>query len=72
MYPAPAPAPVAERLRVPPGADVLYIERLRRLNGLPLSLDLTYIPLDIGTALLGADLEALRGSPIRKWTGGER
>lgn len=57
MGPAPAPAPVAGRLRVPPGSDVLYIERLRRLNGLPLSLDLTYIPLDIGTALLGADLE---------------
>ncbi|MFF8537967.1 GntR family transcriptional regulator [Streptomyces sp. NPDC015532] len=55
--PAPAPAPVAERLRVPPGTDVLYIERLRRLASLPLSLDLTYIPLDIGTALLGADLE---------------
>ena len=32
---------------------MLYIERLRRLNGLPLSLDLTYIPLDIGAALLG-------------------
>jgi GntR family transcriptional regulator len=55
--PAPAPAPVAERLRLPAGADVLYIERLRRLNGLPLSLDLTYVPLDIGTCLLGADLE---------------
>ncbi len=53
----PAPALVAERLRVAPGADVVYIERLRRLNGLPLSLDLTYIPLDIGTELLGADLE---------------
>ncbi|MFH8767748.1 GntR family transcriptional regulator [Streptomyces sp. NPDC017958] len=39
LGPAPAPAPVAERLRVPAGADVLYIERLRRLNGLPLSLD---------------------------------
>ncbi|MEV4041604.1 GntR family transcriptional regulator [Streptomyces sp. NPDC049744] len=55
--PVPAPAPVAERLRVPRGADVLYVERLRRLNGVPLSLDLTYLPLDIGTALLGADLE---------------
>ncbi len=55
--PVPAPAPVADRLRLPPGADVLYIERLRRLGGLPLSLDLTYIPLDIGTALLGEDLE---------------
>ncbi|MFJ6084283.1 GntR family transcriptional regulator [Streptomyces sp. NPDC001002] len=57
MGPASAPAPVAERLHVPPGSDVLYIERLRRLDGLPLSLDLTYIPLDIGTSLLGADLE---------------
>ncbi|MEU3841713.1 GntR family transcriptional regulator [Streptomyces sp. NPDC028635] len=57
MGPVPAPGPVADRLHVQPGADVLYIERLRRLNGLPLSLDLTYVPLDIGTALLGADLE---------------
>lgn len=48
---------MAQRLQISPGSDVLYIERLRRLNGLPLSLDLTYIPLDIGTALLGADLE---------------
>ncbi|MET8571717.1 GntR family transcriptional regulator [Streptomyces sp. NPDC004783] len=55
--PVRAPAPVAERLHVPPGTDVLYVERLRRLNGIPLSLDLTYLPLDIGTALLGADLE---------------
>ena len=51
------PAPVADRLGLAPGTDVLYIERLRRLGGLPLSLDLTYIPLDIGTELLGADLE---------------
>lgn len=57
MGPAAAPAPVAERPRLPAGADVLCIERLRRLNGLPLSLDLTYVPLDIGTSLLGADLE---------------
>lgn len=55
--PVPAPSPVADRLHVPPGTDVLYIERLRQLNGLPLSLDLTYIPLDVGTALLGEDLE---------------
>jgi len=57
MGPVAAPAPVADRLRMAPGSDVLYIERLRRLNGLPLSLDLTYIPLDIGADLLGADLE---------------
>ncbi|MFI7010512.1 GntR family transcriptional regulator [Streptomyces sp. NPDC050145] len=57
MGPVTAPAPVAERLRLPPDTDVLYIERLRRLGGLPLSLDLTYVPLDIGAGLLGADLE---------------
>ncbi|QKV93346.1 GntR family transcriptional regulator [Streptomyces sp. NA02950] len=55
--PVPAPSCVADRLRVPARADVLYIERLRRLGGLPLSLDLTYIPMDIGAELLGADLE---------------
>lgn len=55
--PVPAPAPVARRLGLPEHTDVLYIERLRRLNGLPLSLDLTYIPMDIGTGLLGCDLE---------------
>lgn len=55
--PVRAPAPVASRLGLPEHADVLYIERLRRLNGLPLSLDLTYVPLDIGAALLGCDLE---------------
>jgi GntR family transcriptional regulator len=57
MGPVPAPAPVADRLHLPSGTDVLYIERLRRLGGLPLSLDLTYIPLDVGAALLGEDLE---------------
>lgn len=55
--PVPAPAPVAGRLRVPEHSDVLYIERLRLLNGLPLSLDLTYIPMDIGAELIGCDLE---------------
>ncbi|MFF8288676.1 GntR family transcriptional regulator [Streptomyces sp. NPDC016309] len=55
--PVPAPAPVARRLELPDRADVLCVERLRRLNGLPLSLDLTYIPMDIGSALLDCDLE---------------
>lgn len=57
VCPVPAPAPVAGRLRIPQHTDVLYIERLRRLNGLPLSLDLTYVPMDIGSRLLGCDLE---------------
>lgn len=55
--PVAAPGCVAERLRLPYGSEVLYVERLRRLGGLPLSLDLTYIPMDIGMRLLGADLE---------------
>ncbi|MFJ6749341.1 GntR family transcriptional regulator [Streptomyces sp. NPDC091266] len=48
---------VADRLRLAPRTDVLYIERLRRLDGVPLSLDLTYIPMTIGLPLLDADLE---------------
>lgn len=57
ISPVAAPAPVADRLRIPPRGEVLYVERLRRLDGLPLSLDLTYIPMDIGLPLLDADLE---------------
>ncbi|MGW7199695.1 GntR family transcriptional regulator [Streptomyces chryseus] len=55
--PVSAPAPVARRLGLPEHADVLCVERLRRLGGLPLSLDLTYIPMDIGSGLLACDLE---------------
>lgn len=55
--PVSAPAPVAHRLGLPSGAEVLYVERLRRLDGLPLSLDLTYVPIDLGLPLLEADLE---------------
>lgn len=51
--PIDAPRAVAAQL----GADrVVYIERLRRLNGLPLSLDLTYLPTDVGEPLLAEDL----------------
>ncbi|MGP4001632.1 GntR family transcriptional regulator [Streptomyces sp. 8N706] len=57
MGPVTAPPPVADRLRLPAYTEVLYIERLRRLGGVPLSLDLTYVPMDVGVELLGADLE---------------
>jgi len=50
------PPAVAARLELPTG-PVVYLERLRRLNGLPLSLDLTYLVPDIGEPLLDADLE---------------
>ncbi|HEY8479039.1 MAG TPA: GntR family transcriptional regulator [Spirillospora sp.] len=47
---------VASRLRRPRGEPVVYIERIRRINGLPLSLDLTYIARDLGEPLLAEDL----------------
>jgi GntR family transcriptional regulator len=50
------PATVAQRLRVPPDEPVVYLERLRRLNDAPVSLDLTYLPQDIGVPLLSEDL----------------
>jgi len=51
------PPAVAARLELPTATSVVYLERLRRLNGLPLSLDLTYLVPDIGEPLLDADLE---------------
>jgi GntR family transcriptional regulator len=53
------PPAVAARLRAPGGppvTTVVRIERLRRLNGGPFSLDLTYLVPDIGAPLLGEDL----------------
>ena len=51
-----APPEVAARLRQPPGGRVVYLERLRHLNGVPLSLDLTYLTADAGEPLLAQDL----------------
>jgi GntR family transcriptional regulator len=51
-----APAAVARRLGLPAGSDIVYVERLRLVGGLPLSLDLTYLAPDIGAPLLGEDL----------------
>jgi GntR family transcriptional regulator len=51
------PGVVARRLGLAADAQVVYVERLRHLNGLPLSLDLTYLSMDVGEPLLDADLE---------------
>lgn len=51
------PAGVARRLEVAGDSEVVYIERLRSLNGVPLSLDLTYVTAPTGIPLLDADLE---------------
>jgi GntR family transcriptional regulator len=52
-----APPAVARRLRLQPGEQVVYIERLRYLGDLPLSLDLTYLAPDIGAEILQHPLE---------------
>ncbi|WP_326674323.1 MULTISPECIES: GntR family transcriptional regulator [unclassified Streptomyces] len=51
-----APPAVAERLMLPDGSAAVYIERLRHLDGSPLSLDSTWLAPDIGGPLLGLDL----------------
>jgi GntR family transcriptional regulator len=67
------PALVARRLRIPADEPVVYLERVRRLDGVAVSLDLTYLPHDIGAPLLGEDLahrdvfaliEQLTGRPL--------
>ena len=51
-----APTAVAVRLGLPEGSPVVYLERRRFADDLPLSLDLTYLVPDLGEPLLGADL----------------
>lgn len=53
-----APPAVARRLGLAKPTEVVYLERLRSLNGLVLSLDLTYLHPDVGAAVLAEDLVA--------------
>jgi GntR family transcriptional regulator len=53
-----APPSVANRLRLQPGQPVVFIERLRYLGELPLSLDLTYLAPDIGNLVVAHPLES--------------
>lgn len=55
----PAPGFVAGRLEIDPGAPVVFIERLRSLDGRPLSLDASYLPAEVASPLLGP-------GPLRK------
>ncbi|MFC4943804.1 GntR family transcriptional regulator [Pseudonocardia sp. GCM10023141] len=50
------PAVIAERLELTRSAGAVYIERLRWSDGLPLSLDTTYLAPDVGRLLLSCDL----------------
>jgi GntR family transcriptional regulator len=53
-----APPSVARRLLLEPGQRVVFVERLRYLGDLPLSLDLTYLSPHIGAEVLRHSLEA--------------
>lgn len=55
--PVAAPPAVARRLQLEPGEQVVFVERLRYLGDLPLSLDLTYLSPDIGMRILDHPLE---------------
>jgi GntR family transcriptional regulator len=55
--PVAAPPSVASRLRLNAGEDVIFVERLRFLGDLPVSLDMTYLVPDIGAAVLESSLE---------------
>ncbi|BBX38868.1 GntR family transcriptional regulator [Mycobacterium simiae] len=52
-----APPAVARRLHLAPGEQAVFIERLRYLGDLPLSLDLTYLTREIGGRILQHSLE---------------
>ncbi|KAB8191911.1 UTRA domain-containing protein [Nonomuraea phyllanthi] len=51
------PADVMERLCLEAGAAAVHIERVRRVDGVPVSLDSTYLTADIGRGVLRGDLE---------------
>ncbi|GAB3994125.1 GntR family transcriptional regulator [Glycomyces albus] len=53
----PAVPLVAERLEIEPGAPVVALERIRLLDGEPVSLDASYLPAEVGEPLLAQDLE---------------
>lgn len=51
------PAEIARRLGLDAGATTVRIERIRRINGEPVSLDSTYLTTGIGRDVLRGDLE---------------
>lgn len=52
----PATPIVAERLELEPATPVVALERIRYLDGSPLSLDASYLTADVGAPLLELDL----------------
>jgi len=56
--PVPASDSVAAHLGIAVGAQVYRIERVRLVDGVAMSFDETYLPLDIGKKIVSNDLEA--------------
>jgi GntR family transcriptional regulator len=56
--PVPAAETVARQLGVAQGTQVYRIERVRLADGVPMSFDEAYLPLDIGEKVASNDLEA--------------
>jgi GntR family transcriptional regulator len=54
--PGRAPGGVAERLGAPAGGEVFVLERLRVLDGEPLLLQRSYLPVELGSLLVPAEL----------------
>lgn len=67
-----APPSVARRLGLGAGADVVFIERLRYLGDVPLSLDQTYLAPDVGSAVLAHPLESTDVFPLIEQVSGQR
>jgi DNA-binding GntR family transcriptional regulator len=53
----PADEVVAERLGLPPGTEVVHLERLRRARGTPLAILRNWLPVPVAGAISGAELE---------------
>ncbi|MER7989383.1 GntR family transcriptional regulator [Streptomyces noursei] len=59
-----APGAVARRLQLPADGPVVYLERLRRVDGMPLSLDCTYLIPEVGEPLLALGRERLESRDV--------
>ncbi|MFJ9612470.1 GntR family transcriptional regulator [Streptomyces noursei] len=59
-----APGSVARRLELPEGSRAVYLERLRRVDGMPLSLDCTYLIPEVGEPLLALGTERLENRDV--------
>jgi GntR family transcriptional regulator len=66
------PEAIVRRLGLAPGQGAVYIERLRYLGGIPLSLDSTYLTDDIGEGLLQCDLAGRDVFALIEETTGQR